>query len=100
MYTRLVRVLGMTVLMIAEIVTTLGQDKGKDKGKAGGPAPPLKYSVAAFADGAEIPQKFTCSAGLNAPSPSMTWGNVPVATSSCRACSSTRHRKGCHSERN
>ncbi|SRR5579871_483912 len=82
MYTRFVRVFGMTVLMIAAIVTSLAQDKGKDKGKAGGPPPPLKYSVAAFADGAEVPQKFTCSAGQNAPSPSMTWGDVPAGTQS------------------
>jgi hypothetical protein len=60
--------------------TVAAQDKGK--GKQAGPPPPLKFTVAAFTDGGEVPQKFTCSAGPTAPSPAMTWDAVPAGTQS------------------
>jgi Raf kinase inhibitor-like YbhB/YbcL family protein len=49
---------------------------------AQGPPPMLNVKVAAFADGARIPSKFTCAAGQNSPSPAISWSNAPAGTHS------------------
>jgi Raf kinase inhibitor-like YbhB/YbcL family protein len=61
-------------LTVAASTLLMAQDKGKAKGPAG---PGLTLTTPAFADGAEIPAKYT-QAEQNAPSPKLEWTNVPA----------------------
>jgi Raf kinase inhibitor-like YbhB/YbcL family protein len=45
--------------------------------RGGGPPQPLKLLSPAFADGATLPAKYTCSAGQDAMSPPLRWMNSP-----------------------
>ena len=57
------------------------QDKGGKK--KGFQLPPMiNIKIADFADGARIPNKYTCAAGQNSPSPAMTWSGAPATTQS------------------
>ena len=56
------------------IATASAQDKGKGKGPAG---PGMTLTSPAFADGAEVPPKYT-QAEQNPPSPKLEWTNVPM----------------------
>ena len=56
----------------------VAQDKGKGKGPAG---PGLTLTSPAFADGAEIPNKYT-QADANPVSPKLEWSNVPMGVTS------------------
>src|SRR2546423_6248094 len=74
------------VLAIAAATGTLAgaQDRGQ---RGGAPAPPaMTLTVAGFADGADIPVKFSQAAPGAAPgegtSPAITWTNVPAGTQS------------------
>lgn len=71
--------LAVAVVSLASIVCMNAQDKA---GKKQGPPPMLSIKVAAFADGAKVPAKFTCAAGQNSPSPAISWSNVPSTTQS------------------
>ena len=59
-------------LTIAAGTMLVAQDKGKAKAPAG---PGLTLTTPAFADGAEIPPKYT-QAEQNSPSPKLEWTNV------------------------
>jgi Raf kinase inhibitor-like YbhB/YbcL family protein len=61
-------------LALSIAVPSLAQDKGKAKGPQG---PGLTLTSTAFADGAEIPNKYT-QAEQNPPSPKLEWTNVPM----------------------
>ena len=54
--------------------------------KGGTPAPPMTMTIAGFADGTQIPVKFSQAAPGAAPgegtSPAITWTNVPAGTQS------------------
>jgi Raf kinase inhibitor-like YbhB/YbcL family protein len=52
------------------------------QGKKQGPPPMLHIKVAAFTDGANIPEKYTCAAGPNSPSPAISWSGAPAGTES------------------
>ncbi len=67
----------MTLTILLAAGSGAAQDKGKQKGP---PAPPMKLTTSAFADGGEIPTKFTCSAQSGAVSPALQWNTVPSAT--------------------
>src|ERR1700760_4054898 len=57
------------------------QDKGKKKG--GFQLPPMIHiSIADFADGGRVPNKYTCAASPTSPSPAMTWSGAPATTQS------------------
>jgi Raf kinase inhibitor-like YbhB/YbcL family protein len=66
------------ILLTAGIGSAVAQDKGAKKGPAG---PGLTLTTTAFADGAEIPAKFTQS-DANPVSPKLTWTHVPANTAS------------------
>jgi Raf kinase inhibitor-like YbhB/YbcL family protein len=55
--------------------------RGGQGGQRGGGAPPLPFRLMspAFADGATLPAKYTCSAGQDALSPPLRWMNAPNA---------------------
>src|SRR5258707_6427553 len=61
-----------TLALAVGIWTATAQDKGKGKGPAG---PGLTLTSPAFADGSEIPNKYT-QAEQNPPSPKLEWTNV------------------------
>jgi Raf kinase inhibitor-like YbhB/YbcL family protein len=42
----------------------------------------LSLTSPAFADGANIPSKFTCDAGQTSPSPALAWKDAPAGTKS------------------
>ena len=66
-----------TLLVIA--MTAAAQTPGAQGGAQAAPAPPaMAMSSTAFADGAEIPAKYT-QAG-NQISPALAWSNVPAGT--------------------
>ena len=56
----------------------------KKGGKKGGfQLPPMIHmTIADFADGGRIPNKYTCAAGQNRPSPAISWTGAPATTQS------------------
>lgn len=73
------RFLSVSAVTLAIAVALAAQTPGTQTGAPGAPAaPPLTLSSTAFADGAEIPAKYT-QAG-NQTSPALTWTNVPSGT--------------------
>ena len=77
---RYVKVLLATAALLAFVTALSAQDQGKKKGP--GLAPLLHVSIADFADGGRIPNKYTCAAGGTSPSPAITWSSVPAGTQS------------------
>jgi Raf kinase inhibitor-like YbhB/YbcL family protein len=72
--------LAVTAALLASVSVVNAQDKGAKK--QGGPPPMISIKIADFADGARIPEKFTCAAGQNSPSPAIAWSGAPAATQS------------------
>jgi phosphatidylethanolamine-binding protein (PEBP) family uncharacterized protein len=59
------------------------QGGGRGGGGGRGPAvPPLIMTSTAWEDGGVIPDKFTQAAGATAPSPALSWSQVPPGTQS------------------
>ena len=60
-----------------------GPPAGGGQGRGRGPqTPPLIMSSTAWEDGAVIPDKYTQAAGATAPSPALSWSQVPPGTQS------------------
>jgi Raf kinase inhibitor-like YbhB/YbcL family protein len=78
MYFAKLAVTAAALLISAAIVNA--QDKGAKK--QGGPPPMISIKIADFADGARIPERFTCAAGQTGPSPAIAWSGAPSATQS------------------
>ncbi len=70
--------------LLALASTGFAQDKGKGGKKGGGiQLPPMIHiTVADFPDGGTIPNKYTCAAGQNSPSPAISWTGAPANTQS------------------
>ncbi len=51
-------------------------------GRGGAPTPPLIMTSTAWEDGGVIPDKYTQAAGPTAPSPALSWSQVPAGTQS------------------
>jgi Raf kinase inhibitor-like YbhB/YbcL family protein len=66
--------------LFASVAMVNAQDKGAKK--QGGPPPMISIKIADFADGARIPERFTCAAGQTSPSPAIAWSGAPAATQS------------------
>jgi len=59
------------------------QEKGKGGKKGGFQLPPMIHmTIADFADGGRIPNKYTCAAGQTSPSPAIAWSGAPATTQS------------------
>jgi hypothetical protein len=77
----LVKTLVTAVALLASVATAGAQDKGKKKG--GFQLPPMIHiTIADFADGGRVPNKYTCAASPTSPSPAMTWSGAPATTQS------------------
>ena len=74
------RILGAATVVAAMTMTVHAQQGG------GAPAPPMTLTVAGFADGGQIPVKFSQAAPGVAPgeglSPAISWTNTPPGTQS------------------
>lgn len=70
--------LGFLTLALA----TTGAAQQGGAGRGAPPPPPLVLTVNGFADGAEVPIKFSCSAQPAAVSPAMEWKQTPPGTQS------------------
>src|ERR1051325_6671487 len=73
---------GMTLALFAQ-----GPPAGGGQGRAGGAGrgpqtPPLIMTSTAWEDGGVIPDKYTQAAGPTAPSPALSWTQVPMGTQS------------------
>jgi Raf kinase inhibitor-like YbhB/YbcL family protein len=72
-----------TALLVSTLATPLFAQRGAPAAPA---SPPMTMTVAGFADGGQIPVKFTQAAPGVAPgeglSPAITWNNVPAGTQS------------------
>ena len=80
-YTKLMSMVITTAALLASVATAGAQDKGKKKG--GFQLPPMIHiSIADFADGGRVPNKYTCAASPTSPSPAMTWSGAPATTQS------------------
>jgi Raf kinase inhibitor-like YbhB/YbcL family protein len=65
--------------VLASAAMVFAQEKG---GKKQGPPPMINIKVADFADGARIPEKFTCAASPMSPSPAISWSGAPAGAQS------------------
>jgi Raf kinase inhibitor-like YbhB/YbcL family protein len=64
-------------IIVSVVIMMVGAQIARAQG--GGPAPkPLTMSIAAFADGSDIPAKYTQAGDQT--SPAITWSNVPAGT--------------------
>ncbi len=70
------------IVPLLALSTIMMQAQEKGGKKQGGPPPMLSIKVADFADGSRIPEKFTCAAGQNSPSPAISWSGAPAGTQS------------------
>jgi len=80
---RFLRLLPVLALALVPAITGIAQAQGGPGGAAPGGAPaakPLTMTITAFADGTDIPVKYTAAG--TATSPEITWTNVPAGTMS------------------
>jgi Raf kinase inhibitor-like YbhB/YbcL family protein len=75
----------VAVMAVAGVLAAGAQERGGQR--AGGPAtPPMTLTVSGFADGTQIPVRFSQAAEGAAPgegtSPAIAWSNVPMGTQS------------------
>ena len=79
---RYTKVLLITAALLASVAITGAQDKGGKK-KGGFQLPPMIHiTIADFADGGRVPNKYTCAASPTSPSPAITWSGAPASTQS------------------
>jgi Raf kinase inhibitor-like YbhB/YbcL family protein len=69
-------------MTIALAATGVAQQGAGRQGGRGPQVPPLLLTVNGFADGAEVPIKYSCSAQPAGMSPAMEWKQVPPGTQS------------------
>jgi Raf kinase inhibitor-like YbhB/YbcL family protein len=91
---RLLRRVGVVLILMVVALSLAAQDRGGrggqrgERGAAGGAAPagpaPMTMSIAGFPDGAQVPVKFSQAAEGAAPgegtSPAINWANPPAGT--------------------
>ena len=71
-----------TATLFASIALVGAQDRGGKKGGGFQLPPMIHMTIADFADGGRIPNKYTCAAGQNSPSPAISWTGAPANTQS------------------
>jgi Raf kinase inhibitor-like YbhB/YbcL family protein len=68
-----------TLLFVLGTSAALAQEKGKGGGKGPG-GPPMMLATSAWADGTDIPPKYTQAVGDMVVSPKLDWANAPANT--------------------
>ena len=80
---RTIKVLSITAALLASMTIAGAQDKGGKKKGGGIQLPPMIHiTIADFADGGRIPNKYTCAASPMSPSPAITWSGAPASAQS------------------
>jgi len=80
---RTIKVLSITAALLASMAVAPAQDKGGKKKGGGIQLPPMIHiTIADFADGGRIPNKYTCAASPMSPSPAITWSGAPASAQS------------------
>ena len=80
---RTIEVLSITAALLASMAIAGAQDKGGKKKGGGIQLPPMIHiTIADFADGGRIPNKYTCAASPMSPSPAITWSGAPASAQS------------------
>jgi Raf kinase inhibitor-like YbhB/YbcL family protein len=78
--------LPVTAAWLVVSAPAAAQERGGQRGPAAPAAPPMTMTIAGFADGSQIPVKFSQAAPGVAPgegtSPAISWSNVPAGTQS------------------
>ncbi len=77
---RSIRLLAAVAVLLASMA--LAQDKGGKKGGGIQLPPMIHVTIADFADGGRIPNKYTCAASPMSPSPAISWSGAPANTQS------------------
>ena len=78
-FARLAAAIAVVLVMVAAVAAQQASAGGGQRGGGGQPAPPpMRLTSTSFADGAQIPAKYT-QAGAQV-SPALTWTNAPPAT--------------------
>jgi Raf kinase inhibitor-like YbhB/YbcL family protein len=78
---RTIKMLAMAGALLASMAVAGAQDKGGKKKGGGIQLPPMIHiTIADFADGGRIPNKYTCAASPMSPSPAITWSGAPAST--------------------
>ena len=78
---RTIKVLASAAVLLASMA--VAQDKGGKKKGGGIQLPPMIHiTIADFADGGRIPNKYTCAASPMSPSPAITWSGAPASAQS------------------
>src|SRR3954465_184734 len=64
-------------------VASVGAQERGGRGRGGFQLPPMIHiTIADFADGGRIPNKYTCAASPTSPSPAISWSGAPASTQS------------------
>jgi len=80
---RTLTIVAMLAAGAASLVAQAPQGAPPGGGRGRGPqTPPLLMTTTAFEDGGVIPDKYTQAAGPTAPSPALSWSQVPMGTQS------------------
>jgi len=80
---RYTKTLVTAAALFAMVAVTGAQPKGGARKGGGIQLPPMIHiQIADFADGGQIPAKYTCAAGQNSPSPAISWSGAPASTQS------------------
>jgi Raf kinase inhibitor-like YbhB/YbcL family protein len=78
---RSIKVLAAGAALLASMAVAGAQDKGGKKKGGGIQLPPMIHvTIADFADGGRIPNKYTCAASPMSPSPAISWSGAPAST--------------------
>ena len=78
---RYIKILVTAAALLASVAIAGAQDKGGKKG--GFQLPPMIHiTIADFADGGRVPNKYTCAASPTSPSPAIAWSGAPATTQS------------------
>jgi Raf kinase inhibitor-like YbhB/YbcL family protein len=81
---RYIQIFVTAAALLALAATGGAQERGGRGGRGGGiQLPPMIHiTIADFADGDRIPNKYTCAGSPMAPSPAMSWTGAPANTQS------------------
>jgi len=80
---RAISLLAATAALLATVTIAGAQERGGGRKGGGIQLPPMIHiTIADFADGGRIPNKYTCAGSQTAPSPAISWTGAPGNTQS------------------
>lgn len=79
---RYTKTLVTAAALVASVAVVGAQQRGARRGGGIQLPPMIHIQISDFADGGQIPAKYTCAAGQNSPSPAISWAGAPANTQS------------------